>query len=431
MGQQSESMRAVWLKILHREPTPQERSRYHRLGTTMLMDTANTIALEEENKETEAALIYLAQKTEKKFGVSLVSTYGIQCGIATYCENLFFALKDLGVRCNVLSDEGRIRVELPSEDGVIKCWNVNNDNFPNRIVKTAIKASNNIVHIQLEWGLMPNTNHFRDMVLLLKKCGFKVVVTLHTVFEDRNHDWVYKEADVLIVHCETAAARLNGHGISALTVIPHGSEKRLKFTRQNSRKFVSKFIDLGENDILASSIGFISVNKLQKETLLAVIEAQKHEPRLKYLLIGSTGRRSYDFDYLPRLQELVTDRAKVIQKFLTDDEMARILTASDFGIYGYEQTNYSISGASHLAMTYGLPTISSTARILSDLTPGMSIKVNMGDQQTMIGAILEMCRNEDLRDQMGKAAAAEAERTSWDKVATMHLSVYKTIAEEG
>jgi glycosyltransferase involved in cell wall biosynthesis len=377
-------------------------------------------------------LIEEANAVKKRFGASLVSTYNKQCGIATYTENLYRAIRDEKVPSCVISDDTRNRHEKSSEGGVIQCWSTARDDSYPHIVKAAIKQKNSVVHIQHEYGLFPNHDLFRQMIILLKKCGFKVAMTMHTVLTERHLDYILEPIDVLILHSEWAAQALHGRGITNTTVIPHGTEEAKKFTRQESMAFIEEMTgwQLGEDDLLGTSVGFISKNKLQKETLEAAQIACEREPKLKFLLVGSTGRRSYDIDYLPKLKEMENDQIKVVQKFLTTDEVAKVLVASDFCAMGYEQTAYSTSGAAHLAMTYGVPTISSNARILEDLTPGMSLKVAWADAEAVANAMVTLCNDSDLREQLSANALNYGWETLWKQVVKTHINVYRAIAEE-
>ena len=421
-------VRDVWQSVLGRDPTPQEFSLYSQLGTMALKGIADTMVIQEESELGEHRLINDANSNQKRFGVSLVSTYNRQCGISTYTENLYKDLKKL-VPCCVLSDDTRDRNEISSENGVVKCWSSARDESYPHIIQEAIRARNSVVHIQHEYGLFPNQNLFRRMLVLLKLCGFKIVITMHTTLMDRYLDYILDAADVLILHSEWAAQALQGRGIHNTTVISHGTEQPMMFTREDSLKFVKEFIDISDGDILATSPGFISRNKLQVETLEAVRSACSRDKRLKFLLIGSTGRHSQDMEYLPKLKNMESDRIKVVQRFLSNEEMSKVLIASDFCVLGYEQTTFSISGISHLMMTHGVPTISSGSRILEDLDQSMSIKVDCTDVESFSSAILKLCNDINERKRLGESARIAGENTYWDKIARRHLTLYEIITE--
>jgi len=263
----------------------------------------------------------------------------------------------------------------------------------------------------------------------LRGFGFKTAATLHTVTDGRREKFLAPFFNVFIVHNESAAACLYGRGVNNVTVIPHGTEDPLDICFSDAIDYISKnFIPLSPGDIFVSYPGFISPNKMQLEVLKAVKIACTKVPNLKFLLIGSGGIGGYDGGLLQKLQEFQDDRIKVVQKFTTKNEMAKILTASDFCVQNYSTTAFSTSGMSHFLMAYGCPSVSSHARILEDLNSSMSLKVDGGNVNAIADAIVRLAQDPSLRDQMSNSAVAESVRTRWDKIADMHINVYKSIA---
>jgi glycosyltransferase involved in cell wall biosynthesis len=107
--------------------------------------------------------------------------------------------------------------------------------------------------------------------------------------------------------------------------------------------------------------------------------------------------------------------------------MAKILIASDFCVQNYGSSFFSTSGMSHLLMSYGVPSVSSTARILDDLTSSMSLKVDGSKPDKIAEAIIRLAGDPGMRANFKNAALAEAKRTTWDKIADMHVGVYNSI----
>jgi len=430
----------IFLSILGRNATPTEMSLYRLLGTDAIKDIANTILYEDSSLGYTLKLLNDTSKVKKKKGVTIVSPYNKRCGISTYTENLFRHLKEfehLGKSehlgnieaINIASEVTRNRDDNSDEDGVVSCWSCSSDDFNSKILEQVAKFGNKIVHIQHEFGLYKNNDLLRILISDLKRCGFKVMITLHTVHSEPIFDRYYSHADVIIVHSEFAAVRLYAKGINNVTVIKHGTYDPIKVGKIDSIEFVEQFIKLNPDDILGCSVGFITKNKLQEETLKAVKLAQEKVKNLKFLLIGSTGRREYDSDYFPLLESLESDNIKVVNEYISDKEIAMILTASDFAIMNYHPTNHSTSGASHLLMAYGIPSISSTSKILDDLDPGMSIKVDGGRIDDIANAIIQMCSNDEMRFKMGENAKSAGIQTSWKISAENHINVYKSIGE--
>lgn len=413
-----------WREILKRNPTQLECGRYKNIGDIVLTDIARTILYEEQANDIRCIIGKKAENLQTIPGVSHVSRYNMTCGVSTYCENLFHAM--IGkIRCCVLSDKSRNRTDLVCEDGVIPCFDTGCDSSYINIADKAVEQGNQIIHFQHEFGIFQNNDIFIDILRFLRKCGFKVITTYHTIPVSKTSDNIFNASDLNIVHTEMAAYRLYSVGINNVTVISHGTEQPQILPKNECREFVKQYINLENDDLLATSVGFISQNKLQLETLKAVKIAREKNPKIKFLLIGSTGRRSYDTDYLPGLLDLQDDGVRVVSKFISREDIAKIMTASDFGIYNYVQTEYSVSGIAHLVLSYGIPTVSSNSRILEELTPDMSLK--SAGVEHMASLILDLAHDEDLRKQLSCNAAQKGISTFWDKIAQTHINVYRTI----
>lgn len=422
----------IFLSILGRNATPTEMSLNRLLGPDIIRDVANTILYEDSSKYNELKLMDDTSRVEKKKGVTIVSPYNKKCGISTYTENLFRHLKGkiaINIASEITRDRGINPEDNSDENGVANCWSCFSDDFNFKILEQVTKFGNKVVHIQHEFGLYKNNDLLRRLISDLKRCGFRVVITLHTVFNESVFDRYYSHADVIVVHSEFAAVRLYAKGVNNVTVIKHGTYDPINVGKIDSIEFVEQFIKMEPGDILGCSVGFITKDKLQEETLRAVKLAQNKVKNLKFLLIGSTGRREYDSDYFPLLKALESDSIKVVNKYISDREVAMVLTASDFAIMNYHQTHHSTSGASHLLMAYGVPSISSTSKILDDLDSGMSIKVDGGRIDKISEAIIQMCNNEDMRFNMGEIARLKGLQTSWEISAKNHIKVYESILD--
>jgi len=413
-----------WHEVLRRDPTQQECGRYRNIGDIVLMDIARTILQEEQASDTRGRITERARKLETIPGVSHVSRYNSTCGIATYCENLFSAMYGK-IRCCVLSDKNRNRENPACEDGVIPCFDAENESSYDGIVNEAISQGNQIIHFQHEFGIFRNDDAFIGILKFLRQCGFKVITTYHTVPVSKAQDKIFNASDLNIVHTEMAAYRLYSAGINNVTVIQHGTEAPILLNKNECREFAKQYINLEDGDLLVTSVGFISQNKMQLETLKAIKIAREKNTKIKFLMIGSTGRRSYDIDYLPGLLELQDDGIRVVSKFVSHEDMAKIMTASDFGVYNYVQTEYSVSGMAHFVLSYGVPTVSSLSRILEELTPDTSLK--SAGIEHMASLIWELAQDEDLRTQLSRNATAKGMSTRWDKIAQTHIAAYRAV----
>ena len=410
----------VFRNTLRRDPTPREISTLRRHGLTHINDVAMTLLSESDEWLERSELVTRGKNTKKRVGVTFVSPFNKKCGISTYTENLHEAILSLGFQSDVCSEVSRDRLmsRVP-ERNVHGSWDIfSHSDQAHRIVSTCIAIGNHAVHFQHEYGLFTSNDIFYETLCLLKECGFRVIVTLHTVMEDPSFDVFFAPVDTLVVHSEAAASRLYGYGVNNVTVIPHGTEtvKEEEYKRDPRYK-------------MASSVGFITKNKNLKETMLAALEVAETRPDFRFLIIGSTARRDSDDEYLKELESLQTENIRVENRYLHPKDLQGLLQESRFCIMNYGQTQYSTSGACHLLMTHGVASISSNSRILSDLTPEMSLKIPIENHKALVAAIHKMLDDKGLGRNFRKAARARGLETSWKNVAKSHTNIYRALQE--
>jgi glycosyltransferase involved in cell wall biosynthesis len=97
--------------------------------------------------------------------------------------------------------------------------------------------------------------------------------------------------------------------------------------------------------------------------------------------------------------------------------------AADFLITGSHETFFSVSGRSHQEMAFGVPSISSRARLLSDLNEQRSMKYS--SMEELRAHILRMSKDGGLRQTLSRRCSAFAQETSWSNVALRHIQLYQ------
>jgi len=376
--------------------------------------------------------------------IAFVSRWGVQCGIATYTDQLVNSIYKAGPEIECAAEGVRGLKEISTESRIVydRCWDGRSGSFEG-IFQFMKSTRPDVIHFQHEFGLMDVPKPMIEMMGRLKSLRKPVVFTCHTVMPPPDQKvWFFKDvlqmAAAIVAHnSETKEALMKwGHHADKIEVIPHGTpEKCSKTARTESRREL--FLPSDPNVVMAVSLGFITPGKLQHEGIDAVIglvrEGLLDPQRFLYVIAGSPGQNDQaNIDYCRSLHEMLDkNRAwnyiRIYPQFIPVDKLPVWYGAADFVITGSHQTFHSVSGRSHQEMAYGMPSISSRARLLSDLSEERSLKY---DSLVQLRAhILAMARDPNLRNLLSRRCLEFAEETSWTNVAEKHIKLYERLSK--
>jgi glycosyltransferase involved in cell wall biosynthesis len=377
--------------------------------------------------------------------VSFVSRWGVQCGISTYTDQLILSLmQQHGVDCDCLAEKliGIKEIPVQSTDArFARCWDGRQSNYEG-IFRQLKKVKPSVVHFQHEFGLMDSPGALLEILPKIKAIGVPVVFTPHTVMPMPSpKNWffrdVLKQAQGVVAHNEQMKEELVKWGLhpDSVHVIPHGTPEGCAIEdKKNAR--MALFLPDDPSLVIAISLGFISPGKMQHEAVEAILglaqEGLIDTSRFLYIIAGSPGQNDQqNIEYCRSLHKKVDDaRAwnfiRIIPRFIDRVDLPLWYGAADFVITGSHQTFFSVSGRSHQEMAYGIPSVSSDARLLSDLNEGRSLKYDSLFQ--LRGNILTMIREPYLRVSMQRRCLDFAEVTSWTNVAKKHIHLYEKVS---
>jgi glycosyltransferase involved in cell wall biosynthesis len=379
--------------------------------------------------------------------VAFVSRWGVQCGIATYTDQLANAMCQHGTGVVCVAEEVGGLKEIPATSSVEvkRCWRGKNMNIDE--MYTHIKTCRaDVVHFQHEFGIMNDMIKMMQLVDALRRGEVPIVFTCHTVMPRPNpetswffHDLI-SQIDAVVVHTKEAkdAVVAWGHDAGKVYVISHGTPEGCTVDeRIKSREAL--YLPSRKDLIVAVSLGFITPGKMQKETIREVIwlvrEGLLDPTKFLYIVAGEPGQNNpTNIMYCQEIHKLVDDNMawnyiRIIPRFIPMDELPVWYGAADFAITASHQTYFSTSGRSHQEMAYGIPSISSNARLLSDLDETRSLKFNFDDDEAFQFRfhVLSMVRDPKLRAKLAKNCLKFANETSWTNISGQHLEMYKTL----
>lgn len=377
--------------------------------------------------------------------VVFVSRWGVQCGIATYTDQLANAISKQGpeVECAAENLTGIKEISTECRLSFDRCWDGRNG-YLDGIYQYAKISRADVIHFQHEFGLIDTPRQMLELLPRLRSTRTPIVFTCHTVMPiPSDKIWFFRDVltkvDAIVAHNEDTKNALIqwGNPKQNVYVIPHGTPEDCSvMDRFSARR--SLFLPEDPHVMIAVSLGFITPGKLQHEAINEVVwlvrEGLLDPNRFMYVIAGEPGQNDPgNIEYCRQLHEIVqSNRAwnyiRIVPKFIPVSDLARWYGAADFVITGSHQTFFSVSGRSHQEMAYGVPSISSNARLLSDLDETRSLKYEGAFQ--LRSHILTMVREPILRGRLARSCSEFAKETSWTNVATRHIELYQQLIDK-
>jgi D-inositol-3-phosphate glycosyltransferase len=298
-----------------------------------------------------------------------------------------------------------------------------------------------IIHVQPQFYLMDWCS-----LALLKKKGFKIVVTIHDViphkFFTRHFHWaellllqfMYDEADKLIVHSKRNKRQLLDRfslDESRVIVIPHGEYGLDGLSREISKIEARSMLGLDENEKVLLFFGFIRRVK-GIETLLRAFDSVAEALHDAILIIVGCCIQGESFtQYEAQLRRMLHgDRVKVFLEYVKHKEVSAFFRAADIVVLPYLKFS-SQSGVLHLAQGFGKATIVTDVggmpEAVEDYRTGLVVPP--GDAEKLAKGIIYLLTNEEKRIEMGRLAREVAlKEFSWDAIARRTIeSVYSNL----
>jgi glycosyltransferase involved in cell wall biosynthesis len=389
--------------------------------------------------------------------VAIVSTYPPRpCGIAVFSADLREALchSHSSASVDVVSivrDEVRT---YPPE--VIQT--IHQDELDDYI-EVARHLSNSdidVVLLEHEFGIFGgDAGEF--VVALAEELTVPLVVTLHTVLSDPSPQQaatlraLCARATLVTVFTETASRMVTEAGLvhpDRVRVVPHGAPELLTLAaapmdgKPISPNIAELVDEIGEETqrtvqqlegrTVLATFGLISASKGLEQVVHALPTIVARHPDVVYLIAGQTHPEVIKHEgesYRLCLERLVrdlglTDHVLFLDRFLTEAELAVLLTKTTLYQTPYRSREQIVSGALTFAVAAGCPVVSTPYFYAEDLlSSGAGVLVPFGDPGAWATAVI------DLLNAPAKLAeaAAEARRVgadlSWPSVGKATLEI--------
>ncbi len=378
--------------------------------------------------------------------VAIVATYPPRpCGIATFTADLRAAL--MGADPSAEVDVVALSREQHDRDAPEVVASIRQDVHSDysAIPRTLASRGTDVVLIEHEYGIFGGVAG-SFVTSLAEGISQPLVVTLHTVLSEPS----VRQAEALRALChratlvtvftETARAMvIDSHLVppERVRVIPHGAPTALLPDAVHEGRPALE--PLAGRTVL-STFGLISSGKGIEVVIEALPAVVAEHPEVLYLVAGNTHPEVVKHEgeqYRLQLERLVrdldlTEHVHFLDRFLTVDELAGLLSATDLYLTPYRSKEQIVSGALTFAVVAGCPVVSTPYRYAEDLlASGAGVLVPFDDPPALGAAVLRM-----LDDPAAlKAAGAEARRVgaalTWPAVGAQMLRVLDEAVELG
>ena len=283
-------------------------------------------------------------KQQKNSKIGWISTWNTRCGIATYSEHLLSEIKEdfIIFSCNQ---------SVQSEDRVIRCWNMGNDNL-DILFKQIIHHNITSIVIQFNYGFFDFT-HLESFIKRIHDHQIKIIIFLHSTIDpetDNSKKIIFMKdcfalCDRLLVHSPSDLNRLKALGlVDNVSLFPHGI---LTFPARKKRFFN---LNLGNKKLNFSTFGFCLPNKGFSELIKSIDILRKDNFNCTLSLYTAIYDKEISLSYYHQLKDLIKKLrlekiVKINSSFMSDEETLKRLSKADLVIFPYQSTNESVSGA--------------------------------------------------------------------------------------
>jgi len=381
-----------------------------------------------------------------------VDTFGVQCGIATYLENLMDPMIPLNKEIeHIVFAESIPPGDTRSSSGkdykgnqpiLVRNWTRKHP--AERLLKDLAEFNPEILHIQHEWAFFNATSPILiEIFKSAKERGTVNIVTWHTVYgrnetDSRTLSIFFRNVkpliDMHIVHEKNSYNNLISFDIEAakIRLIPMSAYPVKDIPKDEARRKMlpEKY---WKKKILVTG-GFLLPNKGIEKIIFAI--SILNDPELTLVCIGGShpwSERVYK-DYHHLIQETAKQTGVDLYldyRFMDDEEIAYYMACADINILYYGWTLSGTSGWSRRAIAAKRPIICTDVRLMSDLQNEVHcLKVPPGDISILAQSIKRIFEDERLGEILAGNAAKYAEEISHENTAKRLLQLYTEVYEE-
>lgn len=364
-----------------------------------------------------------------------------ECGIATYSQDLFFALQNKFTNSfdvTICALESKLDTYKYSEEVKYVLKSDSSASYQSFAEECNQSDTISMVVFQHEFGLF-KTNE-SDFIELLERINKPKMVVLHTVLPNPDvtllsmMQQINRYATALIVMTQTSLKILvqdYAIDIQKITVIPHGTHL-VEFT---SKSLLKEKYQIANRKVI-STFGLLSSGKCIETSINALQPIVKKHPEVLFLVIGKTHPsvvknegEVYRNELEARIKELHLEKyVQFVNKYLPLPELLEYLQLTDIYLFTSKDRNQAVSGTFSYAISCGCPIISTpiphALEVLNDKT-GIIIDFENADQ--LSNQVNNLLDDDCLRATISSNGIHKLAPTAWENSAISHAILFEQI----
>lgn len=392
----------------------------------------NSVAVEKLISEyfVRNGMVFHASETKniKDLKVALVTNWKMRCGISTYGESLLNKLIPHLGDFKIFSEYNEQPTSSVNEltdvsfdaSRVVPCWK--RGESLTDLIKSIKEYNPDIVWFNHEWGLFPVARHFLAMLTQLSNA--RVIVTMHSTFHHKDKSICEAAIPEIIVHLDGAKRILQEEkGVPGkIYMIPHGCTPCAN---------KEKYWNLYRSDFTFVMSGFGFKYKRWEATLETTAILKQKYPNVFFTGLFSESpfakieHQKYFDDLMEKVDALgIQENVAIIRGYQSDQSLDSYLRTNKVALFPYVSAPghevQGASGAARLAMSKGIPVVSSSIPHFQDLP---TIKADT--PQDMANAIEMLCLDKNMQEQQINKQCEFLEQNSWENIALRYLQVFE------
>lgn len=301
------------------------------------------------------------------------------------------------------------------------------------LYKNIKNASPDILHIR---GLQ--SDGFYGL-LAGKLAGCKrIVVSVHGIYSDSSglkgfKKWIFKSviepftlrhADLVYCVCDYATKRpiILNYTKNLYGYIHNAAPDYSHVLKNDARKSIREEFGIDENDILAISVGRITIDKGFKVLLKSILKIKNTADNLKFFVVG-------EGDFLDEMKNEIQEyHLKNIFFLGKRSDVSKLLFASDFFVFPtlHENLSNALLEASAASLPIIATNVGGNPEVIKNNVTG--VLINPNNEKELTEKILLLSKDANLRNRLGKAAYINIqENFSQKKIFEQIENMYKSI----